>query len=534
LAIVQVSRITNRKGLQADLPQLAGAELGWSLDTRQLYIGNGTLEEGAPVIGNTEILTEFSDILNIASTYTYKGEAAGYTVQTGPTTGTPVVQTLQAWLDQFATIKDFGAVGDGVTDDTDAINRALYQLYCVETNPQIRRSLFFPGGVYRVTETIKIPTYATLWGEGADSSVIQLDSSAGDSTLNAYVARTADSLQQTGVNIGNNSATAPEFITISNMGFRNLDDTTSVFLVEDAVNCRFQSVNFDGPRNTSDLSSATPDTAGVKFASTGLLICDQIVFDGCRFSGTVYGATNTADAVDQDIAGITICNSKFDTLYSGVVLSGTNTATGVRIISNIFDNIYVEGVVFGNVSLNATGQNIFYDVGNHFLGSGNPFTAIIDIQNDNNISVSDMFERDDTDAATVARIDLNNSVSIATTNGKQLAMGSYTRESGQTSTLINNTGAPTEIFAVDGTSLLAFSVSYTIIRDTAYRTGTLIVASSGADSTGDLTYSDDYVENNQTGIALSVAESTNTVSIKYTSTNTGSNASFYYSITYLA
>ena len=62
MAIVQISQITNRKGYNSDLPQLAGAEFGWSTDTRQLYIGNGTLEDGAPIIGNTEILTEFSNI----------------------------------------------------------------------------------------------------------------------------------------------------------------------------------------------------------------------------------------------------------------------------------------------------------------------------------------------------------------------------------------------------------------------------------------------------------------------------------------
>ena len=62
MAIVQISQITNRKGLAENLPQLAGAELGWSTDTRQLFIGNGTLADGAPVIGNTEILTEFSVI----------------------------------------------------------------------------------------------------------------------------------------------------------------------------------------------------------------------------------------------------------------------------------------------------------------------------------------------------------------------------------------------------------------------------------------------------------------------------------------
>jgi hypothetical protein len=68
MAIVQISQITNRKGLSTDLPQLAGAELGWSTDTRQLWIGNGTLEDGAPVIDNTEILTEFSNISALFST----------------------------------------------------------------------------------------------------------------------------------------------------------------------------------------------------------------------------------------------------------------------------------------------------------------------------------------------------------------------------------------------------------------------------------------------------------------------------------
>ena len=155
MAILQISRITARKGLQEDLPQpLAGAELGWATDERRLFIGNGPLEDGAPVVGNTEILTEFSDILSFAGQYTYKGEAAGYTAQTGATSGSPVSQSIQSRLDSYAVVTDFGAVGDGVTDDTAAINRALYQLYCVQANTQIRRSLFFPAGNYIVTDKI--------------------------------------------------------------------------------------------------------------------------------------------------------------------------------------------------------------------------------------------------------------------------------------------------------------------------------------------------------------------------------------------
>ena len=60
MAIVQISKIQQRRGLQQDLPQLGSGEIGWSIDTRRIYIGNGTLDEGAPVEGKTEILTEFS------------------------------------------------------------------------------------------------------------------------------------------------------------------------------------------------------------------------------------------------------------------------------------------------------------------------------------------------------------------------------------------------------------------------------------------------------------------------------------------
>ena len=529
MAIVQISRITQRKGLQENLPQLAGAEFGWSIDERRLFIGNGTLEEGAPVIGNTEILTEFSDIL-LTAQYMYQGAAAGYIVQTGPTAGSDINQNLQSWMDQWASVTDFGAVGDGVTDDTEAINRSLYQLYCVQTNPQIRRSLFFPAGVYRVTETINIPTYATLYGEGLNNSVIQLDDSTDDSTLNAYVARTADSLQQVGVNIETNGATAPAYITISNMGFRNLDPTTDVFLVEDATNCRFQSVSFTGPLVTADLDTDGADTAGVRFGSTPSLISSQIVFDGCEFSGTTYGI-NT----DQQVQAITVTNSKFNTLYKGVVLgAGTpilGGPTGFKITQNFFDNIYAEGIVFGDVQLNASGYNIFYDVANNFDGTSNPATYVIDIQQDNNVSIGDMFERADAFATTWPRVYINGTTSIAMTNSSQLALGSYVRETGNQFTLVNNVSSAATIFTVDTAEVGAFCINYTIVRDTNRRTGTIMVANQLTGGTP--VFTDDYVENSSTGITLSLTETSTTTSFRYTSSNTGIDGTITYSVTRL-
>jgi hypothetical protein len=55
--VVQISRIQIRRGIATDLPQLAAGELGWAIDEQKLYIGNGTVADGAPAVGNTEVLT---------------------------------------------------------------------------------------------------------------------------------------------------------------------------------------------------------------------------------------------------------------------------------------------------------------------------------------------------------------------------------------------------------------------------------------------------------------------------------------------
>ena len=144
MAVIQISKIQHRRGLGADLPQLSSAEIGWVIDERKLYIGNGTTSEGAPQIGNTEILTQYSDILGSINSYTYKGTEVGYTAQTS-SSGADVQRSLQKKLDDFINAKDFGVVGDGVTDDTAKINFMLQQVYTREhTNDKSYKVIYFP------------------------------------------------------------------------------------------------------------------------------------------------------------------------------------------------------------------------------------------------------------------------------------------------------------------------------------------------------------------------------------------------------
>ena len=74
MAVVQISRIQNRRGRASvsGVPQLSSGEFGWAIDLQKLYIGNGSVSEGAPATGNTEILTTKSNILDLVGQYTYR------------------------------------------------------------------------------------------------------------------------------------------------------------------------------------------------------------------------------------------------------------------------------------------------------------------------------------------------------------------------------------------------------------------------------------------------------------------------------
>jgi hypothetical protein len=591
VAIVQISRITQRQGLLEDLPQpLAGAELGWAADTRQLFIGNGELVDGAPVVGNTEVLTEFSDILSFATSYTYQGQAGGYTVQTGSTASSPVTQSLQQRLDSYAIISDFGATGDGITDVTGSINRALFQIYCRSENPATRRSLYFPAGTYVITDTLNIPPFSLLYGDGADSTIIYFkidewtntqsydqsvlvyDVTSGDyyrsnfpvpvgtsltdnnpggdpywtvEALPSYIMRTADSLQQVDTNIYTNSALAPGNLEVHGIKFLT-NQLNNGILVQGADTCVFDSVAIQGPQTGLDLSTSTNNTGAVQWASTDSLISSNVTWNNCTFDGFTYGS-NT----DERIEGVTFSNNKLSNLHQGIVMGGATVveggATGVRVVQNIFDEIYAEGVVFNNVSLNCTAYNTFYDVGNHLNGVDNPAEPIININANNNVSVGDRFVRNNSQSVLYPRIALNNTNTMAmsenvsgvifyqlgvedATVGNSLDLGTYQRIAGIADTLADNTTG--NLFVTSNSAISSFKMDYTIRRAALRRTGTLtVVCNNGAG--GGFSYTDDFSQNGDTGITLTPTDNTTDTLVVYTSTSTGSTGTIKYSITNL-
>jgi hypothetical protein len=161
----------------------------------------------------------------------------------------------------------------------------------------------------------------------------------------------------------------------------------------------------------------------------------------------------------------------------------------------------------------------------------NPATPVVLFGNDNNVSISDMFERSDADNIVYPRVQITGGV---TTTGTQLQIGRYSRETGRTFILANNQ-TNQAIFTTNASQTQAFAMDYTISRDSEIRHGTLTVTSKISDgSTLSQAYTDDYTETFDTGVTLAVTQSGTTVTVIYTTTNTGSAGTLTYSLSHLA
>jgi hypothetical protein len=524
MSIIQISKIQQRRGLQEDLPSLSSAEFGWSIDSQRLFIGNGTIQEGAPQLGVTEILTSHSDILSVVESYTYQGASVGYAVQTGPTGSQPILRTLQQKLDDFVNIKDFGAKGDGVTNDLPAINRALFQLYCIQpSNVSARRTLYFPPGNYMISgDVVRVPTYANLMGAGKNRTIIIQS----DNTQNACV-KIADSLQQIDSNIGTNGAILPVSIDIQGITFSTTHDQTILSMTA-AANVSFKQSKFSGPQ-------VLPSTIGagnqcVTLISFPALNITNVDFSDCEFSGLGYAVT-----ADDDMQHIVFTRCYYHDLFQTFVL-GKNTngigaaihgPTAFRVSNSYFNKVYDIALNVYNISGITSYSNYYGDVANANLGLGNPTNNIISFLGSDNQSVGDIFLRNDTDNAVFGRIALNSASNYFVLPHIGEQNGVYRTGPGVSATLADNTASPTATPITFSTlSADSYIIEYSIIRGTNTRTGSIKVAISSAGQT----LSDDALEAaSPTGVTFSLsALSGNNVTLNYITTSQGINAAFRY------
>lgn len=83
--------------------------------------------------------------------------------------------TVQDKLREFVSVKDFGAVGDGVADDTVAIQEAITAMGQIR-NLTRGGTVYFPAGTYKITDTLFVLfDNITLVGDSNGGSIITAD-----------------------------------------------------------------------------------------------------------------------------------------------------------------------------------------------------------------------------------------------------------------------------------------------------------------------------------------------------------------------
>jgi hypothetical protein len=376
MAVVQISKIQVRRGRkngESGIPQLSSGEMAWAVDTQELYIGNGSVAEGAPAVGNTKVLTEQDNLLDLIDSYRF--------ARNTPTITKSVFRSLQDKLDDRVNVKDFGAVGNGIIDDTLAFQNALDELFR-NTDAEFRKELFVPTGHYRIASPLTIPSYATVIGESQVGAIIIVDDTELALTTTAG---TSPSLWL--------SSDRPHDIIFRQITFRF---TTGHFDLTGMKDGAFERCTFQGTIETlSDAANATPVDPMVYISNTqniGTTI-DNITFRNCIFEKS-YKAIQF-DQVQALRSNVNIIGSEFRLLNSAIDILGITEQPNDWYIDDCFFKEIARYAFKSDFGINVKiTRSRFRKCGNNDLLPNTPDSGIVMFgQIGNNVVLDCSFDR---------------------------------------------------------------------------------------------------------------------------------------------
>ena len=271
------------------------------------FNGYRPVNVGAPVNGSDGATKAYVDAIAISSTPTFNVGAVG-----------SVARTWDNKLKDWISIKDFGAVGDGITDDTAAIQAALNYANSIGGGV-----VFIPPGRYRKGDaagtSLIMYSNTTIKGVG-DSSVIFFDD------------------RDTVARSGNDFLLASN---VSNIGFEDFKVEGTVLTYLNATNQKqlFTGTNIDGLRfvnvtieKVRYMATAFDNVRNGYFAGNRL---DYVIADGlrCTQSSNIVITGNTLRRVTDDCIAVH-SQDAVTTPNSGVVISSNviEACQGIKVM----------------------------------------------------------------------------------------------------------------------------------------------------------------------------------------------------------
>ena len=585
MAVVQISKIQLRRGKKntgTGLPQLASGELAWAIDTQELFVGNGSVAEGAPYVGRTKILTEHDSILDLVANYTYKYDSF---LEQSSVLGT-VTRTLQSKLDDGVVnarsfgIKSFAETSiDDNRDQTEAIQAAIDN---ITDGPAV--IIEFDPGEYIFSDTITLPSNVKIAGYGKDQTIFSfVEPKISTVTRNSnivtivtksnHMLETGDSIKivctsDTSFDTGNvnvsvtvvnpitfsytSPSSLPNVLTKNADGnivrklsiFSTDDDATKIYLgnftvkssdndktflnLNNIKQCEF--VNIKLLHTSGTAGTLANDRIGISLSGNGTVSYNRFKGIECRsLTYGVYAGSNASFNKFED------CLLEF--LHQGFNL-GTGSSGGANynsITNCIFDKITRQGLFVQKGTGNRSRGNTYKDVGSTNSGTVSAF-SIIRFVTDGNSSVQDIFERQQ--FLEPNNPSFNTSPYIAEIDGVAYREKSEPRQMPLTSTPV-----PTMAFKVGIGDASAVEINY-VFRSTTYnqaRRGTLTVAVDKDLSLTQLTDEYEYIGTNPAGenaviftATLETRAGVKVLRINYVNTNLGDTNTLTYTYSVLS
>jgi len=436
MPVVEISKIQVRRGQenQTGVPVLDSGELGWASDTENLYIGLRRVDGGSRD-ANVRILTE-NDLRNLfrsARESNINLDNTLYTFEktTGITSSTWVpgqnafeyYRTLQQKLDDFANVKDFGAQGDGTTVDTSAISIAVRRLFdepgefnnntaswrttalrAINTTTEVRKTLYFPAGIYVIHQTIPLPRGVRIVGDGMNSTIIR--SSGPGFHFFETIDGAGVSFDTAPITMGS-ALPKPQYISIEKITLDNPSTATtgvSMLSLDNTAYTSVKDVRFSGGiLTTASIIISSSTCVAIDIRGNNTTAVEHISIENCVFTGLNSGIVSRYNIYD-----IYINNCSFEFLKYGVNFNNpsnldVNGPTSVKIENSRFSTIHSQGIYAGissgtNLSAHIiSSSNRFENVANFLDASGDiatTGTSIIYFGTWGNLSQNDYFARE--------------------------------------------------------------------------------------------------------------------------------------------
>lgn len=251
-------------------------------------------------------------------------------------TGGTVARSLESRFGETINVKDKGAIGDGVTDDTVAIQAVLT---AVSATGGI---VYFPQGTYKITATLTMGSNVLIFGAGPTASVIK------GALGTALLQSTNTSTRYYGWGIRDLTFDNTNRATAGGIGI-NLKNISSAHLSHVVIQNVALGLNFDGTgggcfyNNLYDVNVLTV-TTGAIFTT----LANENHWYGGRVSDSTLGIDVDGNTNNQ-FHGIAI-----EVFTTGVRIANTAVTQYTSLIGIRLENVPTSGT---GITISANGQS---------------------------------------------------------------------------------------------------------------------------------------------------------------------------------